>query len=333
MRLNENDDLEQPGKRSPLVYVLVVLVVVFVALLCALAYVASPLYDHDSAQLQQPTEIANIENNQEIDAGTETQSPSMSAQMQAARSDVEGLVASYGDSVAVAVLPLDGSAGFSINGEEPFVSASMIKLPILATYLQQLSEGTIDGNDSYTLKSSDIVGGTGVLQNSSPGASFTYDALAKNMIKHSDNTATNILINILGMDAINAQAQQLGLDGTSLNRIMMDLDSGLENYITADDCALILRKIAEGSLASAEASGIAEGYLLAQEDNLGLAQGLPSEIGFGHKTGSLDSVRHDGGIVYAENPYVIVVLTSLDSSTANSLMASISKKVYADLEG
>lgn len=76
---------------------------------------------------------------------------------------------------------------------------------------------------------------------------------------------------------------------------------------------------------------IAESYLLEQSDPEGLAQGLPANVPFGHKTGSLSSVRHDGGIVYGENPYVVVVLTSLDGGTANALMSNISRAAYAAL--
>ena len=83
---------------------------------------------------------------------------------------------------------------------------------------------------------------------------------------------------------------------------------------------------------SSGTSEVAESYLLEQADSEGLVAGLPSSVRFGHKTGALDSVRHDGGIVYGESPYVIVVLTSLDEAKANSLMEEISRMVYEALE-
>ena len=76
----------------------------------------------------------------------------------------------------------------------------------------------------------------------------------------------------------------------------------------------------------------AESYLQAQTDNEGLAQGIPHTVPFGHKTGTLDSIRHDAGIVYAGKRYVIVTLTGLNSGEANPLMSRISETVYNALK-
>lgn len=261
---------------------------------------------------------------QEEQSGSET---ALSPKMRSVKSAVDKLVSSYGDDVAVCVLPVDGSAGYSINGDERFIAGSMIKLAILATYLEQADRGDFDRYSTYLLQVEDIVGGAGVIQNSSPGAAYTYEQLAKYMIVNSDNAATNILINTLGMDAINERIEELGLEGTELNRKMM-VNNGLDNYVTADDCAAVLFQIARGTLTSLESCSLAESYLLAQEFDEGLSQGIPDNVGFGHKTGSLVNVTHDGGIVYTKVPYVIVVLTNLPETEANDLMAKISKAVY-----
>lgn len=257
---------------------------------------------------------------------------SMSEHMRQAYSEVDQIVSEYDDSVAVSVIPLDGSPGFSINGEKSFVSASMIKLLILADYLQSVEQGAIDPDGIYTRTAKDVVGGTGVIQNEASGTVYSYDDLARHMIMYSDNTATNVLIDMLGMDSINKEAVSLGLGGTDLNRKMMELNSGVENHISADDAAFILVSIANHTLASKNLSEKAESYLLKQTDSEGIARGLPAGVEFGHKTGSLDFIRHDGGIVYSQYPYVIVVLTELDATSANSLMSKISNTVYKILE-
>lgn len=255
-----------------------------------------------------------------------------SSAMQEAEHAVSNLVSLYGSEVAVAVVPLDGSEGFSINGDADFVSASMIKLLILAEYLDQVEAGALNPQASYTVTSNDVVGGTGIIQNSGAGVAYTYDELARDMIMYSDNTATNILVDAIGTDAINAKASELGLSGTSLQRRMMDLGTGVENHITANDAAALLAGFANRTLASESLCETAEGYLLDQTDSAGLAQGLPADVSFAHKTGSLDPIRHDGGIVYAENPYVIVVLANIGASPANSLMAQVSSAVYDALQ-
>ncbi len=255
----------------------------------------------------------------------------MSPEMATAKTNVEGIVAQYGYSVAVAVVPLDGTRGFSINGDERFVAASMIKLLILAEFASQVQAGTLDPNATRNISADEIVGGTGEIQNRGAGA-YTYGDLALFMIMYSDNTATNALIETLGADNINMKASELQLGNTHLNRKMMDLDSNVENYTSANDAATILVQIANDELASPSICDTLEGYLLRQTDSLGLTQGLPAGIKFAHKTGSLDPIRHDGGIVFADKPYVIVVLTSLGTTGANALMTNVSDAVYRALE-
>lgn len=244
---------------------------------------------------------------------------------------LSSLVEDYGDKVAVAVMSVDGNERVDLNGDERFVSASMIKLLILAEFIDEVDSGAISLDDTHTSKASDIVGGTGVIQTDAIGTSYTYGDLARLMIASSDNVATNVLIDVMGFDAINTKAKELGLEKTKLNRKMMQLDSGVENYISANDAANILRKIARGELGSKKLCDKAKHYLLQQTDKAGLAQGLPSEVDFAHKTGSLDSKRHDGGIVYADSPYVIVVLGDIGAVRANQLMEKVSATVYQHL--
>lgn len=252
-------------------------------------------------------------------------------EMQAAELAVAELIEPYEDSVAVTVISLDDDSGFSINGDERFPSASMIKLLVLVEYMQQVNEGNLDSESSYVLVQSDKVGGAGVIAGAPSGTAFRYSELAQYMIEESDNTATNILIDVLGMDSINDSGQELGLAQTELRHKMMLGDGKTENRMSSNDAAVLLRGIAQHVIAGEVESTAAESYLLMQADTEGLAQGLPLGVEFGHKTGSLDSARHDGGIVYSESPYVIVVLTSLEETTANELMAAISAAVFEAL--
>ncbi len=255
-----------------------------------------------------------------------------SKEMEALKTQVQQLIEPFGDKVAVVVTPLDGSTGFAMNENRRFTAASMIKLLILAEFLNEVDEGARSLDSVYTLSEEDKVGGTGVMQNAAAGTTYTYDDLARNMIMYSDNTATNILIDSMGMSKINERAKKLKLNQTDLQRKMMDTDSEKENHISAADAATILLGIANHTLASDAMCQKAESYLQAQTDNEGLAQGIPHTVPFGHKTGTLDSIRHDAGIVYADKRYVIVTLTLLDSGESNSLMARISETVFNALK-
>lgn len=315
----------------------IVAVVFIVAVLCIAGLSLHTCKGGNESEETQPVEgiqptATDKSANTEEETPAEEKQPSQSKKMVAAETAVKGIVADYGDDVAVAVVPLDGSLGFDINGNEKFVSASMIKLLILAEFMDEVDSDKLGLETVYTRDPNDVVGGTGVIQNEPAGTTYSYDDLARHMIMYSDNTATNVLIDLMGMDAINEKAEELALSKTDLQRKMMDFNSGVENHISANDAANILLGIANKSIASKKLCEKAEGYLLKQTDSAGIAQGLPSGVEFGHKTGDLNTIRHDGGIVYAEGPYVIVVLTDIGASSANALMSEISSVVYQNLE-
>lgn len=247
-------------------------------------------------------------------------SPAVITDMSTAQAAVENIVSSYGENVAVSVRMLDGSGNFDVNGDESMQSASMIKLLVLAEYLDELDAGVIAANDAYELAYADVVGGSGTMQGDAVGTEYTLDEVARRMIAVSDNVGTNVLIERMGVEQIQAKADELGLSGTQIAHKLM---------ISANDAARILTRVAGSTLASADSCARAEEYLLEQEDDEGLAQGLPDGVAFGHKTGTVDNIRHDGGIVYAEHPYVICVLTkNMGYDTANALMSQISSAVY-----
>lgn len=256
--------------------------------------------------------------------------PAAATDTSAAEKAVTALLAGYEDKAFVAVRMLDGSGSFDFNGDESVQSASMIKLLVLAEYLDEVDSGELSPTETYTLARADVVGGSGSMQDDRVGTTYTLDEVARRMVYQSDNVATNVLIDRMGLDSIGEKADELGLDGTQLvHKLMLPASDGLSNLTCANDAAFILEGIANGSLASAEACDRAVEFLLEQEDDEGLAEGLPQDVAFGHKTGTVDGIRHDGGIVYAEHPYVICVFTSgLDYDEANALMARISAAVY-----
>ena len=157
----------------------------------------------------------------------------------AVRAAVEPLVSPYGDGVAVVYTPVDvPDGGFAINGDERMRSASMIKTLIMATLLQHEADGSISLGDSYTIRESDIVGGTGSVQSMGAGTRLSLSRLAELMISQSDNVATNVLIDRLGMGTVNDEGARLGLGQTVLARKMMDTAAaaaGRENYTSASD--------------------------------------------------------------------------------------------------
>ena len=212
-------------------------------------------------------------------------------------SELEKLISNYTQQIAITAVSLDkNKTSFYLNSKKSFVSASMIKLLILCEFIDQIDNKNISLNDNYTYK---------------------------------DNIATNVLIDILGMDNINEKSKELGLNETKLNRKMMHWN-GTENYINAEDTEFILRGLLYKKIGSAEMCERAINYLLENKDFDSIMRGLPKDVKCAHKSGSLDLIRHDGGIVYAENKYIIIILTKnfTDENDANYLMGNISEIVY-----
>lgn len=249
------------------------------------------------------------------------------------RDALEQATGAHAGTYAVACASADGSWSVDVNGDEPFVSASIIKLAILGTLLDQAQSGALSLDDSVTVGPSDIVGGTGVIQASGAGGSYTYRQLAAYMIQDSDNVATNLIIDAVGMSAVNEYASEIGLTQTALNRRMMDFAAGDENYTSANDVAHILQLIYQGKLVSPDASEFALDLLKGQHDDAGLLKGLPAGSVFAHKTGTLDGVFNDGGIVLDRNPYVMMVLSGdAEKSQAQACMVDVAQAADAAIE-
>ena len=261
-----------------------------------------------------------------------------SALAQQLTKDIEPIVKKSGIDVGVCIEDLSSGTKTSINGDKRMVAASMIKLAVAASFLEEVESGKYSLDDTYTLKDSDIVGGSGSIGGKGEGAEVTYGELLEKMISESDNTAANILIEAVGMKAVNATASKLGLKSTELNRLMMDEDAiaeGTENYTSANDVATILELAYKGELVSEKASKTLISALQKQQDETGLLKGLPSGTKFAHKTGSLSNAQHDGGIVSGNPDFILVTMCGGENYTmdkALEAMADIAKAAYKDVE-
>lgn len=288
----------------------------------------------EEAAGEKPAEDGEAAEDAEAEEPEEAGDPELAARLQG---DIQAIADASGLQVGAYVVDLTTGTRAECAGSTQFVSASMIKLIIAEAFLNACDEGSFALDDTYVLRAEDIVGGTGYLAGRGVGASVTYRELVHAMISASDNTATNVLIDAIGMDAVNARAKALGLVCTQLNRKMMDLEAqaaGTENYTCAADIAALLELVYNDEFVSKEASAVMREALEAQTDVDGIRAGLPADVVFAHKTGTLATVRHDGGIVEGERPFVIVVLCGGDGfyeGKANDVMAQVASTVYADL--
>ena len=231
---------------------------------------------------------------------------------------------------------VDGVVGYAIvdltTGErighlerETFPTASAIKLAIVYELFKQAGEGKVRLDETMTLDRRQAVGGTGVLvEMGTPTLSIRDYAVL--MVTLSDNTATNVLIDRLGMDKIAARMQGLGLAGTKLRRHMMDTAAarrGDENVSTPDELVQLLKAMNDGM-----PEAIA---LLKKPKENRLRKGLPEGVASADKSGELEGVRVDAGIVFAKNrPYALCVMTTFlkDEAEGERAIEEISRVAY-----
>ena len=240
---------------------------------------------------------------------------------------------------SIVVRSLVDDHAYAYEADRVMRSASTIKVFIMSELFRQAKEGLLSLSDKIVLTSSMLTGGDGVLKELNPGHEFTLEEICTLMIIQSDNMATNILIDVLGMDNINVQISRLGMKNTSLQRKMMDSEAvkaGFNNYITANEFAALLESIYRGNNVDACASKKMLSILLRQQVRGRLDLFLPDELLIAHKTGDLDNLEHDGGIVFLENsPYLICVMTEdvKTNKIGREIIGEVSRIVYEEFVG
>jgi beta-lactamase class A len=222
------------------------------------------------------------------------------------------------DGVAgVAILDLTNGRTFLLHADDVFPQASSIKIAVLAElYHQVQGSGAKDAKltDLYTVQSSDLVQDSDIMGGLTPGVTrLTNRDLATMMVAVSDNSATNVLIDRLGMKNVNDLMASLGLTQTLLRRKMMDLEAaseGRENVSTPREMMTLLEDIYQGKVLNQEMTKDFFKMLSTHKDSF-LPRLLPDSVHIANKPGELEAVRNDSGIVFAPNrPYVICVMTT-----------------------
>jgi len=253
------------------------------------------------------------------------------------KKEIEKIISQVEGKVCVNFYDLNKNNGFSINGDKKVLSASMIKLLILAELMKKISEDKFSLSDTIMMANFMKTGGDGVLKELNAGHHFTLKELATLMIIISDNQATNILIDFLGMENINLLGKELGLKESFLGRKMMDTEArknGYDNYTCADDISLLFKLIYQEKLINKEASQLMLDILLRQQQGERLQRYFPSDIKIAHKCGDLDNLENDGGIIWiGDRIYILVVLTSgMSNLQCKQTIGKISKFVYDKME-
>jgi beta-lactamase class A len=212
----------------------------------------------------------------------------------------------------VCVKDLNRGGGFSIRGDEEFPTASTIKIHVLTQLLLRAERGEIDLDERLRLTPDLDVPGSGILTYLEGEVELSWLNVAILMIIVSDNTATNLCIDLAGMEATNALIRDMGLARTTLRRKMQDQDAvarNLENTATPAELVEMLDLLYQGK-PSPGVAGRCLSILKKWKGGPLFNRALPATVPLANKPGGMERVRCDAGVVYLpRRPYALSVMT------------------------
>lgn len=254
--------------------------------------------------------------------------------------------------MGVSLADLETGAEFHYRAERWFHAASTIKVAILVGVFGAIFRGDLLPQSRVHVRNRFLSAYDGspyrvrLDRDANPdvhrevGRTLRVSELADAMITTSSNLATNLLLDLVGLDVLQRTIDGFGLDGIDLRRGVEDekaFEHGINNRITAIGLVGLLRLIGEERAFSPVLSRQMVDVLLGQQFNSGIPAGLPRGARVAHKTGEISTMAHDAGLVYLPNrrPYALSILTEWDASTLgrSTTIAAASYLAYAALIG
>jgi beta-lactamase class A len=223
-----------------------------------------------------------------------------------------------------------------VAGKQTFPAASMIKVPVLVSLLEAVDKQQVKLDDSIAIKEEHIGGGSGILQWQPVGTQKSVREVAELMIVVSDNTATNMIIDLLGgQDVLNKKYADWGLNHTKINNLLPDLEG--TNTTSPFDLAFLLGKLDQGAFISEDSRKLMYSVMERTKTKTLLPQGLAPGAKIAHKTGDIAKMVGDTGIITTPNGqrYMIAVQVSRpwNDRRANQLVRDVSRIIYGGITG
>jgi beta-lactamase class A len=257
------------------------------------------------------------------------------------------LAKAHAGKVAIAVKHLGTGETYYLNADEPMTTASLIKVAVLIETYLQAQEGKLKLTDPVTLHDADKVPGSGILtKHFSDGATFSLRDAVRLMIAVSDNTATNLILDKVGISAVNKRMEAWGFPNTRINaKVFRGSTTSVDPERT--------KKYGLGSTTAREMTGLLEellvservkpalkqcilGHLRSNEDADKFPRFLPSGVVVIHKDGAVSDARTDAGVLYTPSGPIVLCVLSNDNAdhrwerdnAGNVLCAKVAKEVY-----
>jgi len=216
--------------------------------------------------------------------------------------------------MGVAIIDLTDGHKYLLHANDVYPQASSIKICVLVELYRQAQQGKLKLTDMYTVNAADLVQDSDIMGGLTPGLTqITLRDLATMMVAVSDNSATNVLIDRVGMDNVNTFLNSRGLRDTRLRRKMMDLKAageGRENISTPSEMARLLQALYQGKILNKELTDDFFKVLATHKDSW-IPRNLPDDLKIADKPGALEGVRNDSGVIFVDKrPYILCVMTT-----------------------
>lgn len=267
------------------------------------------------------------------------------------KSDIQAVLDEFDIEAGVAIWHVESGEKTDVNGDVPFPMASTFKIPIIATAFQQIKAGKLSLDTRVTLKDEDKSPGSGILPYFEAGVNPTVRDLLTLMIIISDNTATDITIDLLGgTEVIERYMHELGLTEIYIkmncknliaelfppevremppeeidlwlvdNDVLRDglcFSRGSDNDVsTANHMNELLRMIFQSEIIEGDLRDELLNIMFKQQFNVRLSRFFPPTVKFAHKTGTIGGIRNDSGIIYLDdaNHVIVTLFTNWDEA-------------------
>lgn len=260
---------------------------------------------------------------------------------------LETLAKAHKGHVAIAVKHLTTGEAYFLNADEPMPTASLIKLAVMVEVYAQVHENKVRLSDMVTLHKADMVPGSGILtEHFSPGVTIALRDAVRLMIAFSDNSATNLVLDHVGIRPVNSRMESLKLPNTRINaKVFRGSTTSVApdqtkkfglGSTTARESIALLEMLHANKLASPALCQEMLGHLKKCDDKDKFPRFLPAGVTIAHKTGSVSNARTDAGIMYfKQGPVAVCVLSNENEdkrfapdNAGNVLCARVAKEVY-----
>lgn len=259
---------------------------------------------------------------------------------------LQPLIDAHAGKVGVAIKHLGTGKGFAYHADQPMPTASLIKMAVMVRAYKSISEGALDRKSPIALKETDKVPGSGILtEHFSEGTNLSLRDAIRLMMAYSDNTATNLVVDQIGLPATATFMKELNLPNTQLHSKVYRRDTSIDlerskqfglGSTTAAETIALLEWIDRGEIINREICDEMLGHLYANQNKSKLVRSLPPSVRVAHKSGDVNATRCDAGLIDGpEGRIAICVLTDenadrswSDENAALKLIGEIAAVTY-----